>query len=156
MSIFKSIKKWFAFPEKQDSLSALIAYIRVGEIIDLVVYTNVCLPYKFDPNALWQIYEGADLAIKQGFGSCTAKAAVHSEVIREWTGWESYHVQMVYANNTAHDVSFFIDSDGEPGWLDGVVHYGDYYDMRVYYNSIGWQIVDWAIVNDIGQEVKEL
>ena len=93
-------------------------------------------------------------------GDCESIAAVYVEVgdSPEWTaaGWTWEHVVMVYEDNTAHDVGFFHHPDGRTGWIDGDVHYGDRADMRAYYDSVGWYITDWWVVNDIGQFVRPI
>lgn len=171
MTIFKKIKKWFSFPEYQDSLAKLIAYLPVGRVDLLLEWALVWIPYKRDLDAQrnydpLQNYNGADLTIKAKSGDCESIAAVFKEVISspEWTarGWAAEHVCFVFPNPDkpreylGHDVCFFIGEEGGSGWIDGKIYYGDYSDMRKFYDSIGWHITDWWLVNDMGEHLTEL
>ena len=164
---FKQVKDWF-FPQEyleyRDSLRGLVLYLPVGNLDALVAWRKKHVPYRSDtdtgkPDGKYdrlQNYNGADLTIKAKGGDCESIAAVYSEVIRAWAGWESWHVRMVYADNTAHDVAVFCDPDGNMGWIDGAIYCGGYDDMRAFYDSIGWHIIDWQTVNDIGEHLVEL
>ena len=165
---FKQVKNWFFPPcEYRDSVAALVAYLPIGNLDNLLCWSKKWIPYRSDtntgkPDGVYdplQNYNGADLTIKAKGGDCESIAAVFVEVIDspEWTaaGWASQHICMVYSNNTAHDVCFF-DGPNGTGWIDGAIYYGTYTDMRAYYDSIGWRIIDWWIANDLGQEITEL
>ena len=163
MNPFKAIKAWFAFPEYRDSVAALVAYLPVGDLDSLVMWREKWIPYKSDKGDGGGLdnYNGADLTIKAKGGDCESIAAVYSEVIRQWKNWESWHVCFVFTRTEgktyeAHDVAVFIDPKGRQGWIGGDIHYGNYEDFKNYYNDIGWKIVDWFVVNDIGQKVSKL
>ena len=168
---FKQVKNWF-FPKEyldyRDSLRGLVLYLPAGDLDALVAWCKKWVPYrsdtdtgladgKYDP---LQNYNGADLTIKARGGDCESIAAVYVEVgdSPEWTaaGWSFFHVCMVYANNTAHDVARFDHVDGRTGWIDGVVYYGDLAAMRAYYDSIDWSITNWWVANDLGEIVRHL
>lgn len=168
---FQQVKDWF-FPkeylEYRDSLRGLVLYLPIGDIEALIAWRKRWIPYRSDtdtgkPDGKYdplQNYNGADLTIKAKGGDCESIAAVFVEVgdSPEWTavGWSFKHILMVYADYTAHDVAFFTDPDGKTGWIDGIAYYGDFKAMKAYYDSIDWIITYWAIVNDIGEIVKQL
>jgi hypothetical protein len=160
--MFKAIKDWFFPPlEYRDNLRDLALYLPVGNLDALVAWCNKWIPYRRDLNEQGgfdplQNYNGADLTIKAKAGDCESIAAVYSEVIRTWTGCESWHVFMLYADGKAHDVAVFTLPGGRQGWIDGQVHYGGYEAMYAYYKADGWYITDWWVVNDLGQATGEL
>ena len=160
-----SLSSWFnAGTEYRDSLAGLVAYLPVGDLEVLIYWRQKWIPYRSDtdtglPDGKYdplQNYNGADLTIKAKGGDCESIAAVFSEVIRAWHGWRSFHICMVYANNTAHDVAFFIDPNGRTGWIDGGVHYGHYEDMKDFYACVGWNITYWWEVNDLGEKIRSI
>jgi hypothetical protein len=167
MNPFKQIKDWFAFPQKQKDLAAIIAYIRVGALEDLLAYQKEFLPYRSDtdtgkPDGKYQNFKeyiGAELMILSGGGDCEDIAAFFSEVIRWWVGWESWHVRFVFLDQMdggkmkAHDVAFFVTDKNQMGWIDGAIYYGGYEAFRQHYNLIGWKIQDWWIANDAGERL---
>ena len=160
--LFKQIKNWFAFPEYRDSLAALVVYLPVGDLESLLMWAKKWLPYRYDTDTgeengkydPLQNYNGADLTIKAKRADCESIAAVFSEVIRWWKGWESWHVCFVFTRTynkyEAHDVCFFKRPDGSMGWIDGQVYEGGYNAFKQHYDLIGWDICDWYIVNDMG------
>ena len=168
---FKQIKEWF-FPkqylEYRDSVVTLVAYLPVGDISALFTWEELHIPYRYDTDTgkkdgkydRLQNYNGADLTIKAKGGDCESKASVFVEVGNspEWTaaGWSFRHILMVYADYTAHDVALYTGPKGQTGWFDGAIYSGDYSAMKKHYDSIGWYITYWAVVNDIGQIITEI
>lgn len=170
---FKQIKNWF-FPREyldyRDSLRGLIEYLPAGNLEALVAWRNTHILYRSDtgtgkPDGRYdplQNYNGADLTIREKSGDCESIAAVYSEVIRQWAGWESWHVAFFFPNPdeggkySGHDVAVFFTPDLRQGWIDGGVHYGGYEDMYAFYQAEGWVIEDWWVANDIGQNTRSL
>lgn len=171
---FRQIKEWFAFPQKQKDLAAIIAYIRVGALEDLLAYQKAFLPYRSDtdtgePDGKYdktQEYNGAELTIILGGGDCESLAGFFSEVIRWWKGWESWHVcfvfTRVYNKYEAHDVCFFKRPNGSMGWMEahptpesnaGGIYEGGYEAFRQHYDLIGWEILDWWKASDTGEKL---
>lgn len=163
---FKQIKEWFAFPEYRDSVEALLAYLPVGDLQSLIDWVAKWIPYKYDTDTgeengkydPLQNFNGADLTIKAKRGDCESKAAVFVEIIRRWFGWDAWHITFCFTREfdkyEAHDVVFFVDPDGQMGWIDGIIYYGDYKAMRQHYDLIGWAIYDWWVANDLGEKLK--
>ena len=162
--MFKAIKEWF-FPSymvRVHTLTDLIILIPVGNLDALCEWVREFLPYhhdidengNYDPH---QNYNGADLTIKAGRGDCESKAAVCSEVIRSWKGWQSGHTWFRFTNELgeikAHDICWFIMPSGRRGWIEGRPFYGEVKDMIEYYAGIGWKIDMVYNVNDIGEKI---
>ena len=160
MSIFKDIKEWFAFPEYRDSLASLVEYLPPGNLKALIEWTDKWIPYTSDEGdgAGLDNYNGADLTIKAKGGDCESIAAVYSEVIRQWKGWESWHVCFVFTREynkyEAHDIAFFVDNENRMGWIDGGIFYGGYEAFRQHYDLMGWKILDWWRASDSGERIS--
>jgi hypothetical protein len=154
------------YSDYKDSLDALVSYLPSGDLDTLLRWGKKWIPYrhdidkdgKYDP---LQNYNGADLTIKAKGGDCESIAAVHSEVIRRWPKWESWHVCMVFTRDCgdtyeAHDVAVFKDPTYGQGWIDGQIFYGDYEAMYGFYKGEGWAIVGWWEVNDLGERIRQI
>lgn len=163
---FKQIKEWFtAGTVFQDTLSKTITYLPVGNLGVLLDYQKRFLPYTPDlANGKYdklKEYQGAELAIIQRGDDCEGLAGFFSEVIRQWKGWESWHVAFVFyrlpfVKYEAHDVCVFKRPDGLQGWIDGAIYEGDYEAMHAFYKAEGWFFMDWWEANDIGERTKPI
>jgi hypothetical protein len=157
---FKGIKEWF-FPkeylEYKDNIKDVAGYLPVGDLEILKEYGKRIIPYVKDTDIKnLDNYNGGDLTLKLRFGDCESIAAFYVEVVAHWEGWVSSHIYMLYENGKAHGVAHFINPEGFSYWIDGAVYKGSYKEMFDFYKSVGWDIKEMAVVNDLGETIKEI